>query len=280
MEDDDGAVSAPPPAGEAPAPAQASAPQEDPPGAHAPPPPPARPEPPVLDGDPNATADDLRAADLPSGAPQRIAARHILVSFQGAAAAPPHVRRSRAQAEARIAEARAAIESGTDFAEVAASLSDGPTKDRGGHLGAFGPGVMHPAFEEAAFALQPGALSSTVETPFGLHLIQRVAFEEVRVAHLVVQWAGASRATTDRTRDEARALVDEARLRLEAGTSFSEVAMAFSDGPSAARGGDLGWFQRDQLLPEFEEAAFALKPGQTSAVVESAMGFHLIRRLE
>ena len=61
----------------------------------------ARPEPPVFEDRPNADAADLRDAALPAGAPRRVAARHILVSFQGAPAASPTVRRSRAAAEAQ-----------------------------------------------------------------------------------------------------------------------------------------------------------------------------------
>ncbi|HVR44856.1 MAG TPA: peptidylprolyl isomerase [Thermoanaerobaculia bacterium] len=57
---------------------------------------------------------------------------------------------------------------------------------------------------------------------------------------------------------------------------FSELARQYSEDGSANLGGDLGWFARGRMVPEFEEAAFALEPGQTSPVVRSQFGYHVI----
>ena len=65
--------------------------------------------------------------------------------------------------------------------------------------------------------------------------------------------------------------------RIAAGASFESLARQFSQDPgSAGGGGDLGYFQRGQMVAPFEEAAFALEPGQLSDVVQTPMGFHLI----
>jgi hypothetical protein len=66
--------------------------------------------------------------------------------------------------------------------------------------------------------------------------------------------------------------------RLKAGEDFVALAKQYSTDPgSKENGGDLGWFGRGRMVPEFEKAAFALQPGQISEVVESPFGFHIIR---
>jgi parvulin-like peptidyl-prolyl isomerase len=68
--------------------------------------------------------------------------------------------------------------------------------------------------------------------------------------------------------------------RLSRGESFANLAMQVSICPSAKRGGDLGTFGRGQMVREFERAAFALQKGQTSGIVKTQFGFHVIKRLE
>ena len=93
--------------------------------------------------------------------------------------------------------------------------------------------------------------------------------EQVRVRHILV--AG----TTLESRAQAEKLLDE----LKAGADFAKLAEASSaDKSSAARGGDLGFFQTGRMVPAFEQAAFALeKPGQLSGVVETQFGYHVMK---
>ncbi len=68
--------------------------------------------------------------------------------------------------------------------------------------------------------------------------------------------------------------------RLNAGSSFEEVAQQYSICPSSEDGGDLGWIRRGQAVLSFEEAAFRLEPGEYSDLVKTSMGYHIIEMLE
>jgi peptidyl-prolyl cis-trans isomerase D len=99
--------------------------------------------------------------------------------------------------------------------------------------------------------------------------------EQVHARHILIN----AREGEDDT--EALKKAEAVLARLKAGEDFGQVAKAVSEDPgSAARGGDLGFFQRGQMVPEFESVAFSLAPGQTSELVKSPFGFHIINVLE
>lgn len=83
---------------------------------------------------------------------------------------------------------------------------------------------------------------------------------------------------TDEQRDSVFDAMNTLKRRIEGGESFSALAIEFSQDPgSKPQGGDLGWFERGQMVRPFEDAAFALQPGETSDVVQTPFGLHLIR---
>ncbi len=209
----------------------------------------------------------------------RAGARHILIAYEDAKSAY-NVERSKEEALALIQTLRTQLVAGESFDAMARAHSDDASGVRGGNLGVFPKGVMHPAFEETVFNSEIGILSDIVETSFGYHLIERLVVEEIHVAHVLVQWQGLHRATTTRTREEAEAIAQQALQALRDGQPFVDVAKNYSDGPTGKRGGDLGWFQRGQMVPAFDEAAFTLAAGETTDVIESPIGLHIIYRVQ
>lgn len=81
-------------------------------------------------------------------------------------------------------------------------------------------------------------------------------------------------------RAKAKATIDTVLRKAKAGEDFGKLAQQYSQDGSAAQGGDLGDFPRGQMVPAFEQAAFALKPGQLSGVVTTQFGYHVIKMIE
>ncbi len=71
----------------------------------------------------------------------------------------------------------------------------------------------------------------------------------------------------------------EILAKIQAGGDFAKLAQEYSTCPSRKRGGDLGTFSHGQMVRPFEEAAFKLKPGETSGLVKTEFGYHIIKRL-
>ncbi len=102
---------------------------------------------------------------------EQVGASHILITHTEAPEATS--KRSREEALTEIERIRDELEGGSEFAELARSVSDCPSKNKGGYLGQFGRGQMVPSFETAAFALDVGDKSDVIETEFGYHIIFR-----------------------------------------------------------------------------------------------------------
>ncbi|MBV4519547.1 peptidylprolyl isomerase [Pseudomonas sp. SWRI74] len=112
-----------------------------------------------------------------------------------------------------------------------------------------------------------------VQAFFQAHRAEMNRPEQVQARHILIkvpQGADASTVSSARLRLEAMG------KRIAAGEDFASVAQTGSEDASASDGGDLGYFPRGRMLPEFEAAAFALAPGSVSEPVRTAVGWHLI----
>jgi peptidyl-prolyl cis-trans isomerase C len=105
-------------------------------------------------------------------------------------------------------------------------------------------------------------------------------YEQVKARHILIAPKGspAAQAGKDLTDEQAKAKADDLRKQIVAGANFEELAKKESDDTgSGARGGDLGSFGHNQMVPEFEQAAFAAKVGEVTPVVKTQFGYHIIK---
>jgi peptidyl-prolyl cis-trans isomerase C len=102
--------------------------------------------------------------------------------------------------------------------------------------------------------------------------------DQVRASHILLMYAGSQRSSASRSKEQANSQINQLKSQIDTGADFGELARQHSDCPSGKSGGDLGSFGRGQMVPPFEQAAFGLPVGGTSAVVETDFGYHIIRR--
>jgi len=101
--------------------------------------------------------------------------------------------------------------------------------------------------------------------------------ERIKASHVLIKVAPED---NDLVKAEKRKKIEDIHRRLAGGEDFAKVASENSECPSSASGGDLGFFSRGQMVKQFEDAAFALKTGQLSGIVETRFGFHVIKVTE
>ncbi len=102
--------------------------------------------------------------------------------------------------------------------------------------------------------------------------------DQVTASHILVMHEDSARSNETRTKDEALAIVEDLKGKIADGADFAELAGEVSDCPSGQNGGSLGAFGRGQMVKAFEDAAFALDAGETSDIIETEFGYHLIYR--
>lgn len=99
--------------------------------------------------------------------------------------------------------------------------------------------------------------------------------EQVKARHILVQ---IPKEATEEDKKKLKEKTEELLKKIQAGEDFAKLAEANSDDPGTkTKGGDLGFFSKGAMVPAFEQAAFALKPGEVSGVVESDFGYHIIK---
>ncbi len=203
---------------------------------------------------------------------------HILVSVPEAAT-PEQVQAARKKAEDILARLRA----GADFAQTAIAESDGQQALAGGDLGWRSNDKLPTLFSDVVGELQKGQISDLIRSPSGFHIIkildirgdERHVVEQTHARHILLR--------PDALTSEAdvRLRMQQLRARIIGGEDFGKLARAHSqDKASAVRGGDLGWINPGDMVPEFEQAMNRLEPGEVSEPVKSRFGWHLIQVLD
>lgn len=188
------------------------------------------------------------------------------------------------QQSERLARAESVVErlrAGEDFGRIAASYSDAPDGLSGGDLGWRGRDRMPVLFADAVRQMQPGEVSKVIRSPAGFHIVKLVErrggaaaglqqMQQTRARHILIR---TSEIVTDA---DAESRLNGLRERVINGGNFAELAKVNSADLSAAKGGDLGWVNPGDTVPEFERAMEALKPGEVSPPIKSPFGWHLI----
>lgn len=203
---------------------------------------------------------------------------HILIAVPESAA-PETVQAARARAE----DIRTRLDQGDDFAELSASYSDAPNALQGGAFGWREAGKIPTLFADALQPLRAGQLAPVLKSGAGFHILRlhdrrgldsTLEVSQTRVRHILIRTNELTSAT------DARNRLLQLKERIENQGKFDELARLHSEDASASRGGDLGWLNPGDTVPDFEKAMNALKPGQVSEPVQSPFGWHLIQVLE
>ena len=203
---------------------------------------------------------------------------HILVTVPENAS-PEQIEARRLRAEDILAQ----LAKGADFAQMSASYSDAPNALEGGAFGWRASGKIPSLFVDALKSMQPGRVSPLLKSSNGFHILKlndkrgldvALTVTQTHARHILIK-------TNELTSEaDARNRLLQLKERIDNGVKFDDLARLHSDDASASRGGDLGWVNPGDTVPEFEKAMDALRPGEVSAPIQSPFGWHLIEVLE
>jgi peptidyl-prolyl cis-trans isomerase SurA len=172
------------------------------------------------------------------------------------------------------------ITSGVSFEEIAEKYSDdkfsGP---KGGDIFFVTAGLLPVEFEDAMYTLQAGEISpEPVKTNYGYHLIKVTQRQEripkIKAKHILISYYD-----KDGNADSlaTKLTADSVYLMLQDGTDFTELVEKYSDDTGTeSKGGDLGFFERRQMVQAFDEKVFSMKIGEISEPVQTNYGYHII----
>jgi len=203
---------------------------------------------------------------------------HILVMVPEQASADQIDARKR-----RAEDALRALNNGADFAQVAAGFSDASDALGGGNLGWRSGARLPTVFADEVRAMQVGQISAITRSAAGFHIVKLLdkrsrneptVVDQTHARHILV------RVNEIVSESDGKAKIDRLKDRIDAGAKFEELAKLNSEDTTSAKGGDLGWVNPGDTVPEFDEAMKKLEPNQISAPVRTPFGWHLIQVLE
>jgi len=175
----------------------------------------------------------------------------------------------------------ARIKKGENYETLCAKYSqDKFTKDKGGDIYYVTAGLLPPVFEDAIYSTPVGSVYPYVlDTRWGYYILKvtdkKDRIPQIRASHIMVAFTNAAGVADTLA---AKQKIDSIAAMIKAGKSFKELAAKYSADPgSKENGGDLGFFERRRMIPEFDEAAFKLNVGEVSPVIKTQFGFHIIK---
>ena len=122
---------------------------------------------------------------------------------------------------------------------------------------------------------KPQVTDAEVQAYYNQHLDQYQVKEQVKVRHILISVPSGADAKTDAA---AKSKAEDLLKQIKSGGNFADLASKNSDDPgSKTQGGELGWLDRGKTVAEFEKAAFSLSPGQTSDVIKTQFGYHILQ---
>ena len=187
------------------------------------------------------------------------------------------------KAKAKVDEAIKALQDGTSFAKVSASYSDAPNALEGGNLGWKAAAQLPALFLDALKNMQAGDITPALRSPNGFHILKLtdkrggnspLVIEQTHARHILIKL------TEVVSEKDGKQKMDNLKDRLDNGEKFEVLARQFSEDGTASSGGDLGWVNPGDTVPQFEKAMNELKDNQISEPVRSPFGWHIIQVLE
>lgn len=180
------------------------------------------------------------------------------------------------------------IKNGKSFEEMVQKYSqDDFSKKSAGDIYWITAGQIIPAFEAATYSTKVGEIyPEVVKTKFGYHILKVTDRQKrqykIRAKHILVKNQESIGNMVDAIPGaNSTTKINKIQKEIIAGADFDSLAREYSDDPgSGANGGDLGLFERRQMVQPFDEAVFKLKVGEVSDVVKTRFGFHLIKLVE
>lgn len=203
---------------------------------------------------------------------------HILFAMPEAASAGQRIL-IRKQAD----EALARLRSGEDFAKVASSSSDSEQALQGGDLGWRKTGELPTLFSDLVLNMAEGDISEVLTSSSGYHIIKLTSVRSSETLMVTQNHARHILLKTDEvnTEDDIKLRMEQLYIRLQGGDDFEELAKGHSMDPgSAAKGGDLGWLNPGDVVPEFEQVMNSLDINEISRPFPSQYGWHIVQVLE
>jgi peptidyl-prolyl cis-trans isomerase SurA len=182
----------------------------------------------------------------------------------------------------RIQQALTQLQSGADFAQVAAGASDAKDALKGGDLGWRTSDAIPQLYMNELQNLQAGKVAGILRSPSGFHLLKLIGKRNGKGATQITQTHARHiliKSSEIVSEVEAKKRIMEIKQHIDTGADFADEAKRYSQDGSAQQGGDLDWLSPGQTVPEFEEAMDKLQPGMVEAV-PTQFGWHLIKVIE